>query len=234
MNRKYNGIKIYICAVIGSLFLMPVVHAAPSISNIRFDGMVFVSGDPIAASPRFMVQATGVSIDASSFVLYLDGVHVSTLSPQNFTYNNNDFSYSVSTRLQPGEHLFVLSVRDNNDGIYATCNVTADVHSRDTDVIGDPLAIPNPATHNMRITYKLTQPGDIYISIYNLNAEKVWERELSRGMAGTNAGYNEVLWDLKSGYDDYCPNGVYLCVISKKDTETNRTVMGKIKLFILR
>ena len=87
----------------------------------------------------------------------------------------------------------------------------------------------------MRITYKLTRSGDVNINIYNLNGEMVWQRELSDGEPGARVGYNEVVWDLKSGFYEKCPNGPYLCVIMKEDPEEDKmAAMAKIKLFILR
>jgi hypothetical protein len=223
-------ILFFICLV---FIYTPAVHAIPVISNIRFDDKITVTDDPIAAYPVIKAQVTGTSISINAFVLRIDGVQVTTIDPLNFSYIGTDFIYQVETRLTPGWHMFSLHALDSADGQRITVDVQRMMAMLEQDVIGDPLAIPNPATNNMRITYKLTQPGDIYISVYNLNADKVWEQELSRGAPGTSAGYNEISWNLRSGYGDYLPNGVYLCVISKRD-DKNRVVMAKLKLFILR
>ena len=234
MKRRNSIVQSFVC--FGALLYMMsmTAEAVPVMTTAQFDGTTYVTGDPIAAYPHLTVPVAGTSISSNAFVLRIDGAQVTTINPFNFSFSAGVFSYLVTTRLQPGRHVFTLFALDSGDGLGATFNVTANVESLEQEVIEDPLAIPNPATHNMRITYKLSQPGDVYVSIYNLNAEKVWEQELTRGMPGTIAGYNEITWNLRSGYGDYCPNGVYLCVISKKDDATGRTVMGKIKLFILR
>ncbi|MBU0581110.1 MAG: hypothetical protein KKA19_08020 [Candidatus Margulisbacteria bacterium] len=214
------------------LFWAVSVQAVPTASNPRFDDVALYRNDPIASLPVIKIQVTGVNVSFNTLVLKIDNVQVTTINLYNYSYDGTDFRYQATSRLTDGWHAFCFEASDDG-GAMPSYNFSAYVAAQEQDIIESALAIPNPASRNVRITYKLTGAGDIYINIYNLNAELVWQRELSAGEAGAQVGYNQVLWDLTSGFGEQCPNGPYLCVIFKKDG--NKVVaMEKLKLFILR
>ncbi|MFC1517210.1 hypothetical protein ACFL5G_01505 [Candidatus Margulisiibacteriota bacterium] len=229
MKRKI----IFILAILFCYIFAIETFAAPVASNPRFDGRATIGDDPIAPLPLITVQVTGVNVSFDAFVLWIDGAQVSTSNPYNYTYDGTDFSLQVSSRLNNGWHTFTLRARDDGGLMIPDYTFNGFVAAQAQGIIGEPLAIPNPATDNMRITYKLTGSGDVDIRIYNLNSELVWEQELSAGQTGAQVGYNEVVWDLRSGFGEECPNGAYLCVILKEEDESP-VAMEKVKLFILR
>ena len=224
--------KTFFC-MLGLLLLASAAFAAgPTVNAYSIDGRVPVGDDPINAKPLLEVQLTGANVSLNAFLFKIDSV---TQNPGAYRWDGQYFQYQVTTELEEGWHFFLLEAADDTGPMTPAFSFQGFVASLEQEVLEDPLAIPNPATKNMRITYKMAKSGDVNINIYDLNGELVWQRELLAGEPGAQAGYNEVIWDLRSGYYEDCPNGPYLCVIMREDRELEKYVsMAKIKLFILR
>jgi len=86
---------------------------------------------------------------------------------------------------------------------------------------------PNPFTDETDITFFLTQPGKVKISIFTIRGLLIREIEQSEPL---DLGFNFIHWDGKDDFGDDISRGIYLYRIKAKSIDSNHTVtfIGKM------
>jgi hypothetical protein len=208
-----------------------VIAGLPELT-IRADHTEIVNGDPIDPSPSFEVLVvTDQTLNSLWFTL--DGTRTSIL-PAAPTYVNR---VTYQATLPQGTHDVRIEASDV-DSLgnlrYATKEAVKLIvqTSGDVRVYGTPLNYPNPfnaGTESTRISYILSRASNLTLQLYDLAGNLVYKRELPADSDGAAAGYNEVVWDGKSGAGDVVGNGIYIYILV-----ADGKVAAKGKLSVLK
>jgi len=102
----------------------------------------------------------------------------------------------------------------------------------DIAIVTAPLNYPNPFKplkgETTSLAYVLTKDVDVTLYIYNIKASAVCRRNYKAFEEGGMAGYNEVVWDGRSDFNEIQGNGIYIFKIVH-----NQKVLGTGKITIL-
>lgn len=83
-------------------------------------------------------------------------------------------------------------------------------------------AYPNPFNLNSQIDITLAKDSRVSAEIYDILGRKV--RQLIK--SDLNAGRHSIIWDGKNSSGDYCPSGVYYCVVkTEQQSSTLKLVL---------
>lgn len=143
-------------------------------------------------------------------------------------------TYEVTTPLTDGIHGLTLEAF-NSAGEARTMEVFPLYVQNQSSVIaqGAPLAYPNPfipGSENVKLTYSLSKPANISLSIYDVAGNLLVKKSLAAGGDGGRSGYNEVVWDGKSDSGGYVGNGIYLYFLVA-DGKIIQNGKGKVTAF---
>ncbi|MDP2990129.1 MAG: FlgD immunoglobulin-like domain containing protein, partial [Kiritimatiellota bacterium] len=207
-----------------------VTSNAPIITSL-IDGVNALPGDPISVTPRFEISVTSANT-LTLGRLTLDSV-AHTLS---FAVSGTSYlaTYEVASALVNGAHYLTIEAFDAS-GNAATTEVGPYYVQTASELIaqGAPLNYPNPfspGTQNTTISYILSKPANLTLSIYDLSGTLITRKNLTADSAGGRAGYNEVTWDGKADNGSYIGNGIYLYVLIA-DGKVLPNGKGKITAF---
>ncbi len=217
-NEKNNGISHFFehMAFKGSKKYpnsFTITSNKPIISQ-TINGVNAFPGDPISATPKFEISVTSANT-LTLGRLTLDSVaHTLTFAVSGTSYLA---TYEVASALGNGSHYLTIEAFDAL-GNGATTEVGPYYVQTASELIaqGAPLNYPNPfspGTQNTTISYILSKPANITLSIFDLSGSLIARKNLTAGSAGGRAGYNEVTWDGKSDSGSYVGNGIYLYIL---------------------
>lgn len=91
----------------------------------------------------------------------------------------------------------------------------------------DVIVYPNPfkpdtADEKLRLAYKLSREAAVFVSVYSVLGELIWDKELLMGHKGGQLGNNNVpIWSGRNKYGETVAPGVYFCHISTRDADGN-------------
>ncbi len=72
-------------------------------------------------------------------------------------------------------------------------------------------AYPNPFNPSTKIGFTLPEPGDVWMTVYNVQGKKVYSKKYS----SMNVGYNNILWNAEGGHN--ISTGIYFIQIRYKN-----------------
>ena len=198
-----------------------ISNPSPSISNVKFNDVLFVSGDIVSPSP--VIKATlaepgGVGIYINNLKITVDTTlyTYASFDASTDSYNSTTgiFTFKIKSALSTGTHNVKIEVSDylGNWGTYEATNLTVKDQAGEVQIEGTPLNYPNPfstATGATKITYSLTVDSSIMVYIFDVRGALVWKRSYALGSMGGKAGYNEITWDGKDDFASTVGNGIY-------------------------
>jgi hypothetical protein len=97
--------------------------------------------------------------------------------------------------------------------------------------INEVILAPNPYDPDKgpaHIGFVLSLPAVVKVNIHRISGEKLWSGEGSFG-----SGYNEILWDGSSAYENRVGNGFYIGYVSAEPAGGGRKTK-LIKIAVLR
>lgn len=190
-----------------------VADDRPKVS-LQIDGSQAIPGDPIAELPQLTARATSIK-PITGGTINIDGVK------NNLTYTLTGSYYfatfTPAQALASGRHTITVEAFDSlSQG--ATYEITPLYvqANKELAVLGVPLTYPNPFNPNngnAAISYLLSKPANITLTIHTLAGTLVTKKNYSSGTTGGRAGYNEVAWDGRSDGGATTGNGIYIVLI---------------------
>ena len=194
----------------------------PVISDVKFDGSGYVSGDTIRTMPVIsakMTDAGGVGgIYINNLKITVDAIlyTYASFDASTDSYNSTTgiVTFKVKNALSSGIHNVKIEISDylGNWGTYEANNLNVNDSSGSVQMDGIPLNYPNPfntTTGTTAITYKLTVDSDIIVYVFDVRGVLIRKSTYSSGSMGGKAGYNEITWDGKDDFGSTVGNGIY-------------------------
>ncbi|MBI5700472.1 hypothetical protein HZC34_01330 [Candidatus Saganbacteria bacterium] len=124
----------------------------------------------------------------------------------------------------------------NDDNLSATLTSGFKIEAPTVSVVGPVISTQNPFNPSVgatSINYTLSKDTDIYLTIFNIRGEKVWERFYPAGTTGSTAGSNSITWDGMTDFRSVASFGVYIVIVNSKTggtvTQLARTTIAITK-----
>jgi len=204
------------------ILIYNLVTTKPVISEVKFDGSGYVSGDTIRTTPVISAKMTDTGGVGGIYINNLKITVDSTL----YTYASFDattdsynsttgvFTFKVKNTLATGTHNVKIEISDylGNWGTYEATNLNVNDSSGSVSMDGIPLNYPNPfntAKGPTTISYRLTVDSDIIVYVFDVRGVLIRKSTYSSGSMGGKAGYNEITWDGKDDFGSTVGNGIY-------------------------
>jgi hypothetical protein len=209
----------------------------PTVSNLMFDGRAIVSGDHVNSDVIITatVSDSAGNLDTATSSIEIDST---TIVFDNLTGNSTydaataQLTYQPATPFANGTHTLKITGR-NTSGNASSGTITFTVSSGGVTVInGAVLNYPNPFDPNnetTEISYRLNTDANITIYIFNSVGQRIWKREYISGSEGAHAGYNFIVWDGVSDFNQTVGNDIYFCRIV-----SNGKVIGRGKIAVIK
>jgi hypothetical protein len=189
-----------------------------------YDGDV-VSSDSelkIKISDKHGINLTGQLGHNITIELRSDEINILINANEEFVYDlNSDTSgslpFSLST-FEPDEYSITVKAWDNANNsseVTSTFTLTTSSEIQLERVVN----YPNPFKEETAITFFLTQPGEVKISIYTVRGLLIRRLELFE----IEPGFHTVYWDGKDDYGDNISRGIYLYEVKAKSIDSNKT-----------
>ena len=90
------------------------------------------------------------------------------------------------------------------------------------------IVYPNPfdpdiADAKLRLAYKISRDAAVFVSVYSILGELIWEKELLMGGKGGQLGNNSdvPVWDGRNKHGEIVAPGVYFCHVYTRDVDGN-------------
>lgn len=206
----------------------------PTISGLQFDGKTILNNDYVAANPTITATITDDSsgIDTALSAIELDSSFVYLASlPSGSSYTSGALTFKPA--LASGTHSIKFHAADLA-GNWTTSEVVGfKVGSGDVQIAGAALNYPNPfnpaSGQTTEINYELNVNADIVIYIYDLIGRPIKKITCPSGTEGGKAGYNRVIWNGWSDFNEIVSNDVYIARV----TQGGRQI-GKCKIAVLK
>jgi len=145
-----------------------------------------------------------------------------------------EFEYNFKEKgieLKEGEHTLVFKASNAGGAAQATAKVS--VYGGPPKVIKTPLAYPNPAKiQDQKVVLQYQLSSDAKIAVYILSSDAALLRKYTfdSGQKGGSAGYNNIVWDLKTDQGGSAGGGVYLFNVVDLDQQK---VLNKGKITLV-
>ena len=199
---------------------------------IGFQNINFQDGDIITPDATLEIKiqdSHGINITGQlghNIILQFDSDESQTLQlTEEFSYNTNSDTSGVVViplpDIDPGEHSIYVKAWDNannSSSVNSTFILTSSTKLELEKVVN----YPNPFTDETDITFFLTQPGKVKISIFTIRGLLIREIEQSEPL---DLGFNFIHWDGKDDFGDDISRGIYLYRIKAKSIDSNHTVI---------
>jgi len=200
--------------------------------NINFQDEDIITPD---ATLEIKIQDShGINITGQlghNIILQFDSDESQTMQlTEEFYYDTNSDTSGVVViplpDIDPGEHSIYVKAWDNannSSSVNSTFILTSSTKLELEKVVN----YPNPFTDETDITFFLTQPGKVKISIFTIRGLLIREIEQSEPLG---LGFNFIHWDGKDDFGDDISRGIYLYRIKAKSIDSNHTVtfIGKM------
>lgn len=227
---KNNFVLRILCFGSISALLMGALMAYPKFTA-KVGGIGIQNNDIISKTPAFdFFVVTATPLVPGSISLVIDKANTTGFTTTQTSATEYTVSYTAS--FSDGTHSLTVEARDTagNKGTFEASGLIVNSASS-AQLNGTPLNFPNPfdPTTGTSISYYLTKNSNITLNIYDSSATLIAKKEAISGASGGSAGYNETLWDGKSGNGDYVGNGMYLFFVI-----ADGKVIGKGKMVALR
>lgn len=124
----------------------------------------------------------------------------------------------------------------NNDGSAATLSYGFTIEGPQVEVIGRVTSNKtafDPSLGPITLRYELSKDTEIYLDIFNMRGERIYQWHSLPGTNGGQAGYNEVVWDGLTMFRYSASTGVYLVHITTKMNGEMKT-LAKYKIAVVR
>ncbi len=154
-----------------------------------------------------------------------------TMSRSGSTYSCSIASTDVTGDIQ----YYIKAVDFSGQTAYAPTQpsvYTISVEPADLIEITQALSCPNPfaaGSQNASITFSLSKPADISVSIYTITGEKIWS-----AAATGQLGYNAVDWNGIAFNAETAANGVYIYQITARDIAGGKSAYTSGKIIVLK
>ncbi|MBL7135840.1 MAG: type IX secretion system sortase PorU [Candidatus Marinimicrobia bacterium] len=204
---------------------------------IGFQNINFQDGDIITPDATLEIKiqdSHGINITdqlGHNIILQFDSDESQTMQlTEEFYYDTNSDTSGVVViplpDIDPGEHSIYVKAWDNannSSSVNSTFILTSSTKLELEKVVN----YPNPFTDETDITFFLTQPGKVKISIFTIRGLLIREIEQSEPL---DLGFNFIHWDGKDDFGDDISRGIYLYRIKAKSIDSNHTVtfIGKM------
>ena len=199
---------------------------------MRINGITPLPGDPLAARPVISVTVTSTSAAVTGRIT----VDKTTTAVTFVSGGGNNFydTLEVTTALADGAHGLTIEAFDALGGATFEVVPLFVQTSQELIVQGKPLNYPNPFDPGVPggttlISYMLSQPANLTLSIHDLLGTPVTRMNFSAGDNGGRAGYNAVPWNGKSDTGQVAGNGLYVYLLI-----ADGKVIAKGKLMVLK
>lgn len=200
--------------------------------TLKSDGTTIINGDPIDATPSFEVTVvTDQTLAALWFTL--DGVRTDIMPAAPSFVNRVTYLATIPQ----GIHNVLIEAADvdplgnyrfsTKEAVDLIVQTTGDLQ-----VYGAPLSYPNPfnaGSETVRLSYILSRAGNLTLNIFDLTGNLIFKKDIAANAPGAWAGYNEVVWDGRSGAGDVAGNGIYVYLLV-----ADGKVAAKGKLTVLK
>ncbi|RKY55916.1 MAG: hypothetical protein DRP89_02370, partial [Candidatus Neomarinimicrobiota bacterium] len=201
----------------------------PKIS-IGFQNMDFQDGDIVTPDIPLEIKIQdphGINITGQlghNIILQFDSDESQTMQlTEEFSYDtNSDTSGAVLIALpniEPGEHSIYVKAWDNANNSAASTSAFTLTSLVDLE-LEKVVNYPNPFNNETDITFFLTQPGKVKISIFTIRGLLIREIKLLEPL---DPGFNFIHWDGKDDFGDDISRGIYLYKIKVKSIDSNQT-----------
>jgi len=191
---------LFLSVVISVLIrLNPCIAAGIDIS-VKINGVKPYPGDPISATPRIEITVTSTNA-VQSIGIKLDSISVNPTFE--VTGNNYFATYEGISPLSDGAHTLTIEAFTLGNGATYEASPFYVQSERDVTVQGCPLNYPNPfdpGTSTTSIGYTLSKAATITVAIFDITGNQISRKSFSAGENGGRAGYNEVPWDDRGGW----------------------------------
>ncbi|MBN1756041.1 type IX secretion system sortase PorU [bacterium] len=205
--------------------------------SIWLENENFQSGDYVSSSPKLhctISDSSGINITGAlghALVLILDENNLNTINlSSEFKYSLNSHTNGIVeyqlSGLSPGEHSIYLKVWDNCGN--STTEIIYFQVSESELVIDQLLPYPNPFRTDTYITFNLTSPAEVEISIFTLSGRLV--KKIKN--ITSQIGFNNIYWDGNDKDGETIANGVYLVKVLAQNSQNEvieYTKLGKVK-----
>lgn len=189
-----------------------------------YDGDVISSDSElkIKISDKHGINLTGQLGHNITVELKSDKIHALTNANEDFVYDldsdtSGSLPFSLST-FEPDEYSITIKAWDNANNsseLTSTFVLTTSSEIQLERVVN----YPNPFKDETEITFFLTQPGEVKISIYTVRGLLIRRLELFE----IEPGFHAVRWDGKDDYGDKISRGIYLYEVKAKSIDSNKT-----------
>ncbi len=206
--------------------------------TVFLDNNKFRDGDIINQSQVFninIIDEHGINLAGrlghNINVVFDNNSNWSDILTSNFSYEkDSDTSGYVSLEIpwffQPGDHSFTLQAWDNANNL---SKVTYDftLSSNEKFALSKVVNYPNPFTKDTDITFYISEPCEITISIYTVNGQLI--KKIDNEIISTS-GFHFIKWDGKDDFSDNIARGIYFYKIEAKSILTDDKVnhIGKM------
>ena len=207
------------------------------IINIGFEDKEFRKGDVIVPNETmkiYLVDPIGINISRqlghNIQLKFDDDDNLSFQATEYFSYEaNSDTSGYVTSpipNMEPGIHRLSVTAWDNGNN-RSVANTDFLLVADEELKIKNVLNYPNPFSNETQITFFLTQPGKISISIYTIHGlliNNVVQQEYY------SAGFNNIPWDGKDDFGDEIARGIYIykITVNSGNSSANDQYIGKM------
>jgi len=207
----------------------------PAISNLIINNRKRFPEDIISSRPKIKCnilddQPNNVGKIEVSFNDSL--LYEGTSSDWKGAYNEVSGDFALSDlNLLPATYTLKIKAFDKT-GNEAQETLTPLYVRDDIAIVTAPLNYPNPFKplkgETTSLAYVLSKDVDVILYIYNIKASAVCRRNYKAFEEGGMAGYNELVWDGRSDFNEIQGNGIYIFKIVH-----NQKVLGTGKITIL-
>ncbi len=199
----------------------------PTISNVKFDGRVYLRQDVISAFPSITalieddVGVSEIEISANQKPMYVGraiGNFVDELYHGDASYDSltGAFEYKLLTNIltsPPVDYIVTIEAWDTSYNPTRE-SFEVKVYSGGVAVIGRTLAYPTPfkplSGEKLYMSYTLSVDANITIYVYDTSGKIILTKRAYAGSPGGRAGYNHIEWNGITDFGDVVGNGMYV------------------------
>ncbi|OGC15661.1 hypothetical protein A3J90_07790 [candidate division WOR-1 bacterium RIFOXYC2_FULL_37_10] len=204
-----------------------------SITEVKINGKSVVDGDFISSGNILTASiATTDTIDLNLSLITLDGnsFKFSDLSGNSsYDTSTGKLSFQLDITTNGSHSILIKAVNDtgNSDSVSYSFNSNSD-----DLVVSNLLVYPNPFNPNngsLTISYQLSKNSNVSVFIFDAIGRLIYRQNYTLGQDGGRVGYNEVLWDGKTGMGNIVGNDIYFLRIV-----VDGKPLGKAKIAVIK
>jgi len=189
--------------------------------GLQLSGTNIINGDVIGKNPSFSITIISNQPPLTAQSTFLkDGAISPTTQNLTLTVDPNNayiLRANYAPTLDDGKYDIKIEAIDSNNQTITREVIDLMVQATaDLAIQGTPLNYPNPfnpETGSTNISYTLSKPADITLTIHDLTGSQILKKNYTTGAAGGSAGYNEVAWDGRDAGGNMVGNGIYIYLI---------------------